>query len=525
MLTFSDKKQYNCFEFLRKRRLDGINKSRKSIIPRIIACVIIFIGTLCFFSAVWYINVYGDLGFASIVFTLFSDHGATEGGIITDYLLAAVLPAAGVTGLSAFLIFFKPKIDIFVTFFKKKAKVYPFGKKATAVFTAFVTSFFFLSACFITGFFPYVGSLISSTALYDNEYIFPEKTEITFPEEKRNLIYIVSESLETTYMSKEEDGALPYNTIKELTELAENNINFSHNDSVGGWTFTTNTSWTVASLLAQSAGVPLTIPIGKNDYGKENFLPGIVTINDILDENGYNSAFLCGSDAAFGGRKALYTQHSTDNIYDLFSARKDGIIPKDYAVWWGYEDLHLFEYAKEILEKMSEGDEPFALTLLTVDTHHIGGYVCENCENEYAEQYENVFACSSRQIAEFISWIQEQDFYENTAVIICGDHPTMDAGYISRTVGGSYERHVYNCFINSAVTSSNTKNRIFTPMDMFPTTLSALGCKIKGDRLGLGTDLFSDTPTLAEKYGLAYLNTELAKNSHMYNSEFLNGEK
>ena len=36
---------------------------------------------------------------------------------------------------------------------------------------------------------------------------------------------------------------------------------------------------------------------------------------------------------------------------------------------------------------------------------------------------------------------------------------------------------------------------------MFPSTLSALGVEIEGDRLGIGTDLFSGTPTLCEKLG------------------------
>lgn len=37
-------------------------------------------------------------------------------------------------------------------------------------------------------------------------------------------------------------------------------------------------------------------------------------------------------------------------------------------------------------------------------------------------------------------------------------------------------------------------------MDLFPTTLVAMGAKFKGDRLGIGTNLFSDKKTLTEKY-------------------------
>ena len=40
--------------------------------------------------------------------------------------------------------------------------------------------------------------------------------------------------------------------------------------------------------------------------------------------------------------------------------------------------------------------------------------------------------------------------------------------------------------------------------------------KIKGDRLALGTNLFSDEPTLLEKYGVDYVEEELKKNSKFY---------
>ena len=185
------------------------------------------------------------------------------------------------------------------------------------------------------------------------------------------------------------------------------------------------------------------------------------------------------------------------------------------------EDKHLFEYAKLKLTEMSESDQPFAFTMLTVDTHHIGGYKCDLCENEYTENYENVIACSSKQTAAFIDWIKEQDFYEDTAIIICGDHLSMDAEYFSRNIDSEYERHVYNCIINSSVETEDTKNRIITPMDMFPTALAAIGCQIDGNRLGLGTNLFSSLETLAEKYGLEDLNKELAKHSDYYNKNFI----
>jgi phosphoglycerol transferase len=49
-----------------------------------------------------------------------------------------------------------------------------------------------------------------------------------------------------------------------------------------------------------------------------------------------------------------------------------------------------------------------------------------------------------------------------------------------------------------------------------------MGCTIEGDRLGLGTNLFSDTPTLAEKWGFERFNSELGKASDFYVENFHN---
>lgn len=49
--------------------------------------------------------------------------------------------------------------------------------------------------------------------------------------------------------------------------------------------------------------------------------------------------------------------------------------------------------------------------------------------------------------------------------------------------------------------------------------------KIDGNKLGLGTDLFSNKKTLLEKNGEEFFNTELSKKSNFYNNEFVNEGK
>lgn len=49
----------------------------------------------------------------------------------------------------------------------------------------------------------------------------PLEVKITFPDKKKNLIYIYLESMEMTYSDIENGGGFTYNLIPELTKLAE----------------------------------------------------------------------------------------------------------------------------------------------------------------------------------------------------------------------------------------------------------------------------------------------------------------
>ncbi len=479
---------------------------------------LLFVGFLSFFSARWFVNVYGRIGFDSILYTLTADLGGVEPELLTKYLLQALLPALFSAALAVYLAFFRPR--------RKRGRYSSPAPGKGSIFFCILLAVVLITAaavdCELTD---YIIDRFSDTPLYETYYVDPGSVNLTFPAQKRNLIYIMLESMETSYLSTELGGAMAENLIPELYALADSNLCFSDSRlAVGGFHTTAGATWTIGSMVAQTAGIPLKTPTEDvNKYGSEGeaFLPGVTALSDILHENGYYQALMVGSDVRFGGRKAYYSQHHTDEILDLYTARKDGIVPKDYFVWWGMEDLYLFEYAKQKLTEISAKDQPFAFTMLTVDTHHVGGYQCGLCkESTSGESYDQSISCSSRQVAAFVEWIKAQDFYENTTVIIVGDHESMDNGYFQRTVDEDYRRMLYNCFINTPVTPKRIHNRQWTAVDLFPTALASLGVTIEGDRLGLGTNLFSGRVTLCEKYGFEVFNDELSKSSEYYEEYF-----
>ncbi|MBD5470162.1 MAG: sulfatase-like hydrolase/transferase [Lachnospiraceae bacterium] len=520
---------------------DKLYNRKALIIQLIILTVLCFIVNILVESANWFQNSWGEISFATVVYQLSTPLEGTESGIIVSYV-QQVIPKV-VTKLLLALIFYYLLNRIFsvviirfhIKFFKKELEL-AFGKKFLVIGrAAFWLILITISALEIgmkveaLGIDDFVADIRSSSTIFEDYYIDPLDTDIVFPTEKRNLIFIYLESMENTYASVEAGGGKPVNYIPELTELAEENINISNTEYLGGVYPGALTDWTIAAILGSSSGIPYKIPgdevSGENSAGKyTEFLPGLTNLGDILESEGYRNYFLCGSRGEFAGRDLYFRKHGNYEVMDYFYAEENGYIPQDYYVFWGYEDAKLFDIAKKRLGDIAASDEPFNFTMLTVDTHYPNGYLCELCENEYDETLANVIACSSRQTYNFVKWAMEQDWYENTTIILLGDHNSMSNNFWDDI--GDFERRTYNCFINlpNGIDTSNVKNRNVCTLDIFPTTIAALGAKIDGDRLGLGTNVFSDRKTLIEELGQEYFDKEINRYSGFYNKKFVRNE-
>lgn len=348
-------------------------------------------------------------------------------------------------------------------------------------------------------------------------YVDPATVSLTFPEKKRNLIYIYLESMEMTYADKENGGGFDFNCIPNLTKLSEENDNFSgDNSTLDGGIILPGMQWTTAALFAQSSGLPMQMGVDESKSDKsDGFFTDMTAIGDILQNEGYQNMVQLGSSANFGAIAAFFKDHGDFTIHDLNWAYEEGLIPSDYYVNWGYEDEKLFDYAKTDLLELAKSDQPFNYTMFTIDTHFEDGYVCRLCGHEFGDnQYANVMACSDRQVTDFVNWIKQQDFYDNTTIVITGDHTTMDSDFCD-DVADEYQRKTYTCIINSAVSPEKEEFREYATMDLFPTTLAALGVEMSSNRLGCGTNLYSSDKTLIEQYGKDKCNDEFSKPSKL----------
>lgn len=495
-----------------------MKKILKAFIPIFVLLIFFLI-----FSAKWALKTFSNVTIDEVVYHLMVPLNGTNMDTIYSFIFEVIPITIIVATIVNLYLFYKSKTKVTFEFsFKSKIKniqIFPLKiktlYKGLIVFVLGITLLYFSTADLEI--IPYIKAQLQKSTFIEENYVDPSTVKITFPKEKNNLIYIYLESMENTYKSRRSGGVMDSNLIPELTSLENGNISFKP-----GVRNIYGTAYTIGSMVAQTAGIPIKIPVSQDGWNtRENILPGAITIGSILDKEGYNQMIMFGSDGAFAARETFFEKHGNYKVWDLYSAIDEGKMTENDIVFWGFDDSHLFTYAQEKVLELAKSDKPFNLTLLTVNTHAEDGWLEQSCSKKYDDQYSNVISCSSKQVAKFVNWIKQQDFYPNTTIILVGDHTTMDIDYFN-DIDKNYVRTVYNVIINPKNGKNEVNvNRACSVVDMFPTTLASLGVEVEGNRLGLGVNLLSDEKTLLEKYDYNYVNSELKKTSVFYNNRFI----
>lgn len=509
-----------------------INKQKHGFIVSFFTIFLLLISTIIYLASIYISKNFADQSIDEMIFYLENGmEGASRdvfiSGIKTSFIPLVLLTLILITPL---LNITKRKNIIELTIKNKKVSLQVFPNrfiKENKVFYAFlIFTLSIVKSYQLLGVDHYVKAVQDYSPFIEKNYVSGTDVSLTFPSEKRNLIILYLESMESTLLDKESGGGWEYSVIPELGNIAETNVNFSNSSKIGGALPMWGTGWTVGALVSTTSGLPLKVPVNGNEYtSSDNFLAGAYTLGDVLKTEGYNLEFMVGSEAEFGGRKNYYLKHGNYDIFDVNTAIKEGEMLESERVWWGFDDTHLFEWAKEEITFLASLDKPFNFSFLTVNTHFPDGYLESGAESKFDTQYENVNAFSSKQVDEFVKWLKQQDFYHNTTLVILGDHLSMQPGdFFTSHLPEGYKRTTYNAFVNSAIDPVNSKNRIFSSIDMYPTILASIGVTIEGERLGLGTNLFSDRKTLEEELGFNFVNNELQKNSNFYNKNILQGD-
>ena len=281
----------------------------------------------------------------------------------------------------------------------------------------------------------------------------------------KNILFIFLEGFEAIYTDENLFPGLTPN----LQALNEEGWQLDNMQQVEG------SGWTIAGMVSSLCGTPLLYEssFGGNEVLFSRMLDKATCLPDVLSIAGYQQIFMGGAALGFASKGNFLLEHGFDTTLGRHALVNELADP-NYVSGWGLYDDSLFSQALEQFTSLAASEQPFNLTLLTVDTHHPIGEPSASC-SEY-DQIDNSILhavhCTDYLLGEFLDQVKAHPAYEDTVVVLVSDHLAMRNNAFP-LFPENYQRRLYFNVLNS---SAAVEQEIFaTPLDISPTVLHLLG--------------------------------------------------
>ncbi|MGB0906974.1 MAG: sulfatase-like hydrolase/transferase [Maricaulaceae bacterium] len=293
---------------------------------------------------------------------------------------------------------------------------------------------------------------------------------LPFEHQPKNLILIYAESLERIYFDDEVfPGVLP-----SLNALRKSSVDFSNLHQVR------HTGWTIAGIVATQCSLPLNITYIQGEETQmgmaavETPFQNEICFGDILKSYGYKNQFLGGAKLSFAGKGKFLKTHGFGQVYG-FDELKQYMPNASHRSGWGLHDDTLLEVAQTKIDELKKTDEPYVLSLLTVDTHHPNGHVPKTCtpSNTQDNAILKALNCNDQVLSEFIErQINDVDL-DNTVIALVSDHLSM-RNTVFDTLKANNEKRRLTFLLWDKDSSAKENKSLATHFDVGPTLLDYL---------------------------------------------------
>lgn len=343
---------------------------------------------------------------------------------------------------------------------------------------------------------------------FERNYVDPKNVHI-IEKHRKNLVLIYVEGLENSYSENSLFG-------RDLLLEVKNNpgISFKFYEQVN-----VGVGWTMAAILSTQCGIPLKVfsLYDGNTQGNifDSFVPKATCIGDTLLSYGYKNVFMGGASLNFSGKGNFLNGHGYKELWGREQWLSSGRYKISDMNAWGLQDDDLFSEAKLKLDELQLTNEPFNLTLLTVNTHHPYGFFSKQCLSRGAKDFEDIVLCSSYDLSEFIKYIKFRGYLKNTRLVIVGDHLAMQNIVYDKLQSVS-ERTIFNYWIGDELFIKNREKIVH--FDIAPSVLDFIGLEVQGGRYGLGYSGFTNKNLNIDTNRVEILNSSLGLKSDTYNA-------
>ncbi|RKL67699.1 hypothetical protein CR203_10145 [Salipaludibacillus neizhouensis] len=220
---------------------------------------------------------------------------------------------------------------------------------------------------------------------------------------------------------------------------------------------------------------------------------------EIMNNHGYFTSSLHGNNGSFWNRNLMYRQLG----YNRFYTQDDYRIDRENSVGWGLKDIKFMEQSVGHLSHMPQ---PFYANLITLTNHYpfdldeedmyIGRY---NSKSNTLNKYFPTVRYMDESLKVLFENLKEKDLYENSMIIIYGDHNGISANhnrdmstYLEKEITPFVETELQQVPLIIHIPGMEGKviSTVSGQIDFRPTLLHLLGIDEQKQTI-LGNNLFS----------------------------------
>lgn len=221
----------------------------------------------------------------------------------------------------------------------------------------------------------------------------------------------------------------------------------------------------------------------------------------LLKDYGYTSAVFHGNNGSFWNRNIIYNQFGYDEFFDESSY--DTSNSKNMAEY-GLMDKPFFEQSESLLDTLPQ---PFYTKFITV-AHHFPYKIDQDLAtigkattgDASVDNYFQTARYADEAIEQFFAYLKESGLYENTMIVMYGDHYGISDNHnkAMEQIIGEEVTPVVNAdlqrvplFIHLPGMEGGVNHTYGGQIDLLPTVLHLLGVETKNN-IHFGTDLLSE---------------------------------
>lgn len=326
----------------------------------------------------------------------------------------------------------------------------------------------------------------------------------------KNVIVIQAESVQNFVIDKTIEGQSITPVLNNL--IRNDSIYFSNYYEQVGWGNTSD-----AEFISHNSFYPSTKTFSYKAFEENDFF----TLPSMLKDIGYTTIAFHGNEGTFWNREAIYPAQGIDTFISLEKLKEDEM------VGIGLSDGSLFRQSIEILKGLNQ---PFYSFFVTLTSHH--PFIMQDRHkalkigDEYQDtilgDYLQTIHYFDKELGNFIKKLKQENLYDNSIIIIYGDHEGLDMRdeetneLLSSFLDKPYkEDEMFKVPFIVHIPGSGIKKELLTAggqIDFFPTIANLMGLRLEANRI-MGKDL------LNTKQGF------VAKQVHLIQGSFIDNDK